>query len=69
MAEWSKALDSKSSVPSGYLGFESLSLRQLIIRQRPEKYNKPREIGVFCYLMSSVIQIDVLTSIIFDGIF
>src|SRR5947199_7551498 len=29
MAEWSNAADSKSVVPIGYRGFESLSLRQL----------------------------------------
>ena len=40
MAEWSNAVDSKSIVLlSGYLGFESLSLRHL--------QKSPREAGFF----------------------
>ena len=31
VAEWSNAPDSKSGVPFGYRGFESLPLRQLLV--------------------------------------
>ena len=39
MAEWSIAADSKSVVPIGYRGFESLSLRQFLHRE--ERHARP----------------------------
>ena len=39
MAEWLKAVDSKSTVPLWYRGFESLPLRPLMIDVRPPHIN------------------------------